>query len=1571
MRKTVFMKLALVLAGAFLFATVSHAQSFTTVTATVTDSNGIPYAGGSMSATLVPGTPGGWTLNGQPYNGQIGPVTLDSTGTFIANFGSNAVILPASTQWKITVGSNPGGIPPPLGTGAQTFSVTMTISGSTQNISGTLNAAAPKLTNFTGGGGGSGTVTTIATTGPITGGPITTTGTIACPTCVTASGGGSVTIAANQIGFGSGTNTVIGSSNFTYSNPGGSCGLTAVAALTQCGDGAGSFNSQAALNENIVHGNGTQWNQVYSNSDGTGNTATTRETFLSMQLGNATFGDEFNMEMTTNGHVDAGIEFGGSRIGRPSGVSGGLNFDGNGEVELGIDNSDLTQTEWRVIPNGDMQLLTETGKNLCFEGTSTGEACVGVAAVAGTPNPMHWPTTTATAGQVLSSNGANPQQLVWITPSGGGSVSNQVLRGISANSSGTPTVVDSVVCTPPATNGAFTVGYTVAASVAVAPTCPQVGVASASISGATATYTVGTSVPNDASGIPIVHDIAGSSAVAVTLPTPTTLANTNAVVTYENRSAFTDTITPTTWTIQSGRSPATSIVSVPPGNRAQMTVDPNNATNWLAVVIPITNPLNSPGSAVDATILINTALASGGAVYLSPGTYAIKTASTPLSLSASNTALICYPGAIIQAQSGFSASFAMLDVATGTSNTNVSGCTFDGNSIVQKAISVDGSAANVILDHNEIKNTTLYGAVGNLRTSGPLRFTNNYVHNLGSAAVGIYDLKGTTGTVDLYVDNNRFDTLTGQGAGASGDSFFEASGNKFTNINIGEGSLYAYGIDSVNWQKNFFNNDGVAIHCDTCGSGTISFNVSNYSTSGAMADYFVEASANTTVEGNVSNYDSGDSGMAIGSGSSVIGPVQYRVQVLSFDNTTGYTPGTNVTLSTNSSTPKVGAGAMIATANSSFTTGTLWYNNFSSPNLFVGGYQEIWIQPTSSGFLSGVMSLVCSVNTNISTQDMVVPIPTQVANTWGRVVVYQPGWQGDLGQNAGGTGFKSCGVVINTSSPSLVVQFDEFDYASEIIGMKVVNNSIVAPHFVGVQLGAGQNTLVQGNYVENAGVEFGSQPAFLFQNSPNTQFTNNTANFAVGAFQGTGLTTVDTQAQSTTVSTGFTTVNQTTVYTTPADITGTNTFGVVTLGETCGGCYSTLATALAALPSTGGTIYVAPNYTETMAASIVLTKPMTTIAFLGPATINMGSNTITTASEAFPSISNFAIFGPSRGDNNASSTGMPRFVYTGTGTAIDIGTATEDTYNGRLDNFAIDITGAGTAAKALVLQEVHQFTMQGLTVLGSTSTGTTQMCIDSNGAGSSSNFSSYQDFLDITVAGCHTGVLIEGANNVGNNANNFIGGNVQPASDGTALYIADGGQNNTFNFDVHNAAIGVRFGANALRNDFQNLRIESNTADVQFDASSTYNTVRTSNKPIITDNGASFTNWSTSVQDKPTRLTAYNTTTASSGNIQVNLQPYGNTAPAGLYRLCVDFEVTTVATGGTYGIQFLYTDDAQAETYQAVATGQSFLTLGSVQACAMIRTTGSVNVAYKVAVTGITGTPSYTAYATLESLNNP
>jgi len=149
-KRRVMILMAVILCG--ISAAQDSRAQFTTVTGTVTDANGIPYAGGTMSAILVPASSGGWRLSGQPYSGRVGPATLDSTGTFTAQFGSNAIITPAASQWQITINSNPGGIAPPLGTGSQTFVVTMTISGASQNISVTLTAAAPNLTNFSGAG---------------------------------------------------------------------------------------------------------------------------------------------------------------------------------------------------------------------------------------------------------------------------------------------------------------------------------------------------------------------------------------------------------------------------------------------------------------------------------------------------------------------------------------------------------------------------------------------------------------------------------------------------------------------------------------------------------------------------------------------------------------------------------------------------------------------------------------------------------------------------------------------------------------------------------------------------------------------------------------------------------------------------------------------------------------------------------------------------------------------------------------------------------------------------------------------------------------------------------------------------------------------------------------------------------------------------------------------------------------------------------------------------------------------------------------------------------------------------
>lgn len=51
--------------------------------------------------------------------------------------------------------------------------------------------------------------------------------------------------------------------------------------------------------------------------------------------------------------------------------------------------------------------------SITFGGDTSGSATLGVKAVAGTPNAMYLPTATGTAGYVLTTDGANPQNLSW------------------------------------------------------------------------------------------------------------------------------------------------------------------------------------------------------------------------------------------------------------------------------------------------------------------------------------------------------------------------------------------------------------------------------------------------------------------------------------------------------------------------------------------------------------------------------------------------------------------------------------------------------------------------------------------------------------------------------------------------------------------------------------------------------------------------------------------------------------------------------------------------------------------------------------------------------------------------------------------------------------------------------------------------------------------------------------------------------------------------------------------------------------------------------------------------------
>jgi hypothetical protein len=142
----------------FTLAALPAAGQTTTVTGTIIDPHGIPYASAQIQASLIP--PSGATqlsIGGQVYTGfTFNAATATIPGFFTMNLTDNVALSPAGSKWLFTVCENPGAVIP-VGHGSICFSTSITITGPTQDISAILNAIAPAL-SFIGGGGGSGTV---------------------------------------------------------------------------------------------------------------------------------------------------------------------------------------------------------------------------------------------------------------------------------------------------------------------------------------------------------------------------------------------------------------------------------------------------------------------------------------------------------------------------------------------------------------------------------------------------------------------------------------------------------------------------------------------------------------------------------------------------------------------------------------------------------------------------------------------------------------------------------------------------------------------------------------------------------------------------------------------------------------------------------------------------------------------------------------------------------------------------------------------------------------------------------------------------------------------------------------------------------------------------------------------------------------------------------------------------------------------------------------------------------------------------------------------------------------------
>src|SRR5208337_2348160 len=140
------------------FAVLSEAQTYTTVTATVTSPNGVAYAYGSYGVTLIN------TSGQQPLLGGNANFQQTFSGQAMTVAGALSIILPSVTamtpssglQWQFNICANPASISaifPTIPLPCFSYTTTgTTISGSSVNISGQLSGAAAVIPTLGTGG---------------------------------------------------------------------------------------------------------------------------------------------------------------------------------------------------------------------------------------------------------------------------------------------------------------------------------------------------------------------------------------------------------------------------------------------------------------------------------------------------------------------------------------------------------------------------------------------------------------------------------------------------------------------------------------------------------------------------------------------------------------------------------------------------------------------------------------------------------------------------------------------------------------------------------------------------------------------------------------------------------------------------------------------------------------------------------------------------------------------------------------------------------------------------------------------------------------------------------------------------------------------------------------------------------------------------------------------------------------------------------------------------------------------------------------------------------------------------
>lgn len=234
---------------------------------------------GPTAAVITVGVTGTFSATLAVEESQDGGFTFTSAGTSLTSTGTTSYVIAGFTTFRVRASAYSSGN---AGVNLQVSNAPSgDVTSGTTDPTGTACAANALYVRSTNGflytcdagvfallsGGSSGTVTNIATTGPITGGPITTTGTIACPTCTTSA----AAITNNVLAKGSGGAQGLANSSVTDNG-------TTVAA-TEPISSTGAFTSGA--------NGGTAGQIVLNGSSSSASTLTVNATGATITAGGA------------------------------------------------------------------------------------------------------------------------------------------------------------------------------------------------------------------------------------------------------------------------------------------------------------------------------------------------------------------------------------------------------------------------------------------------------------------------------------------------------------------------------------------------------------------------------------------------------------------------------------------------------------------------------------------------------------------------------------------------------------------------------------------------------------------------------------------------------------------------------------------------------------------------------------------------------------------------------------------------------------------------------------------------------------------------------------------------------------------------------------------------------------------------------------------------------------------------------------------------------------------------------------------------------------------------------------